>query len=277
MAQAYRRLGCADVVVVEGAGRLLAREEPFAGEELRDAFAAEGITVVTGARMIAARRQGGDGPVVVSLQDGREFTGDEILVAVGRRPATAGIGLDTVGLEPGRPVRVDGQLRAVGAAGDWLYAIGDCNGLAPLTHMGKYHARVAAAAILGREVTDVASHGIVPRVTFTDPQVCAVGPTEAEARDAGLNVTVVRTPTGHVAGAYTQGVEFRGTSQLDHPRLIVDVRLMIRVAERRAGHVLVQVPIKIAIVGCQHVRQFSVHPQILRSVGVPRLIGLAIT
>jgi dihydrolipoamide dehydrogenase len=214
MAQAYRRLGCADVVVVEGAGRLLAREEPFAGEELRDAFAAEGITVVTGARMIAARRQGGDGPVVVSLQDGREFTGDEILVAVGRRPATAGIGLDTVGLEPGRPVRVDGQLRAVGAAGDWLYAIGDCNGLAPLTHMGKYHARVAAAAILGREVTDVASHGIVPRVTFTDPQVCAVGPTEAEARDAGLNVTVVRTPTGHVAGAYTQGVEFRGTSQL---------------------------------------------------------------
>jgi dihydrolipoamide dehydrogenase len=200
--------------VVEGAGRLLAREEPFAGEELRDAFAAEGITVVTGARMIAARRQGGDGPVVASLQDGREFTGDEILVAVGRRPATAGIGLDTVGLEPGRPVRVDSQLRAVDAGGGWLYAIGDCNGLAPLTHMGKYHARVAAAAILGREVTDVASHGIVPRVTFTDPQVCAVGPTEAEARDAGLNVTVVRTPTGHVAGAYTQGVEFRGTSQL---------------------------------------------------------------
>jgi dihydrolipoamide dehydrogenase len=214
MAQAYRRLGCADVVVVEGAGRLLAREEPFAGEELRDAFAAEGITVVTGARMIAARRQGGDGPVVVSLQDGREFTGDEILVAVGRRPATAGIGLDTVGLEPGRPVGVDGQLRAVGTAGGWLYAIGDCNGLAPLTHMGKYHARVAAAAILGREVTDVASHGIVPRVTFTDPQVCAVGPTEAEARDAGLNVKVVRTPTGHVAGAYTQGVDIRGTSQL---------------------------------------------------------------
>jgi dihydrolipoamide dehydrogenase len=214
MAQAYRRLGCADVVVVEGAGRLLAREEPFAGEELRDAFAAEGITVVTGARMIAARRQGGDGPVVVSLQDGREFTGDEILVAVGRRPATAGIGLDTVGLEPGRPVGVDGQLRAVGAGGGWLYAIGDCNGLAPLTHMGKYHARVAAAAILGREVTDVASHGIVPRVTFTDPQVCAVGPTEAEARDAGLNVTVVRTPTGHVAGAYTQGIDIRGTSQL---------------------------------------------------------------
>jgi dihydrolipoamide dehydrogenase len=80
--------------------------------------------------------------------------------------------------------------------------------------MGKYHARVAAAAILGREVTDVASHGIVPRVTFTDPQVCAVGPTEAEARDAGLNVTVVRTPTGHVAGAYTQGVDIGGTSQL---------------------------------------------------------------
>ena len=76
---------------------------------------------------------------MAKLADGREFTGDEILVAVGRRPATAGIGLEHVGLEPGRPVRVDGQLRAVGVPGGWLYAIGDCNGLAPLTHMGKYH------------------------------------------------------------------------------------------------------------------------------------------
>jgi len=214
MAQAFKRLGCEQVVVIEGAKRLLAREEPFACEELRAAFEAEGITVVTGARMTAARRQGSDGPVVASLQDGRDFTGDEILVAVGRRPATAGIGLETLGLEPGRPVQVDGQLRAVGVDGGWLYAIGDCNGLAPLTHMGKYHGRIAAAAILGSQVTDVASHGIVPRVTFTDPQVCAVGRTEAEARAAGLDITVVRTPTGEVPGAYVLGNGIRGTSQL---------------------------------------------------------------
>ena len=210
MAQAFKRLGCEDVVVLEGAERLLAREEPFAGEEVRAAFEAEGITVVTGVRMTAARRLGRDGPVVANVADGREFTGDEILVAVGRRPATAGIGVETAGLEPGRPVRVDGQLRAVGVPGGWLYAIGDCNGLAPLTHMGKYHGRVAAAAILA----DVASHGIVPRVIFTDPQVCAVGRTAAEARAAGLHVTEVSTPTGDVPGAYTQGDGIHGTSQL---------------------------------------------------------------
>jgi len=214
MAQAFKRLGCAEVVILEGAGRLLAREEPFAGEELRAAFGAEGITVVTGARMTAARRVGSGGPVVATLADGREFTGDEILVSVGRRPATVGLGLECVGLEPGRPVPVDGQLRAAGVAGGWLYAIGDCNGLAPFTHMGKYHGRVAAAAILGREVADAASHTIVPRVTFTDPQVCAVGRTEAEARAAGLRVTVVTTATGEVPGAYTQGNGVGGTSQL---------------------------------------------------------------
>jgi pyruvate/2-oxoglutarate dehydrogenase complex dihydrolipoamide dehydrogenase (E3) component len=162
LAQAFRRLGC-ELVVLEGADRLLAREEPFAGEEVRAAFEAEGITVVTGARMTAAGRPGSDGPVVAGLEDGREFTDDEILVAVGRRPSTADLGLETVGLEPGRPVAVDDRLRAVGVDGGWLYAIGDCNGLAPLTHMGKYQGRVAAAVICGREVTDLASRRVVPR------------------------------------------------------------------------------------------------------------------
>ena len=214
MAQGFKRLGSEKVVVLEGSDRLLAREEPFAGEEVRAAFEAEGITVVTGVRMTAARRVDRDGPVVAGLADGREFTGDEILVAVGRRPATAGLGLEHVGLEPGLPVRVDAALRAVGVPGGWLYAIGDCNGLAPLTHMGKYHGRIAAAAILGREAADVVSHAGVPRVTFTDPQVCAVGRTAAEARADGLHVTVVSTPTGEVPGAYTQGNGVRGTSQL---------------------------------------------------------------
>jgi pyruvate/2-oxoglutarate dehydrogenase complex dihydrolipoamide dehydrogenase (E3) component len=224
LAQAFKRLGCEQVVVLEGADRLLAREEPFAGEEVAAAFEAEGIAVVTGVRMTAASRQGSDGPVVAGLEDGREFTGDEILVAVGRRPATTDLGLETVGLEPGRPVPVDDRLRAVGVDGGWLYAIGDCNGLAPLTHMGKYQGRVAAAVICGREVTDVASHRVVPRVTFTDPQVCAVGLTEAEARAAGIDVAVVATPTGDVPGAYTLGDGIAGTSQLvidDRRRVVV--------------------------------------------------------
>jgi pyruvate/2-oxoglutarate dehydrogenase complex dihydrolipoamide dehydrogenase (E3) component len=223
MAQAFKRLGCEQVTVLESAERLLAREEPFAGEQLRAAFEAEGIAVVTGAHVGAVQRQGGDGPVVATLEDGRQFSGDEILVGVGRQPSTVGLGLEAVGLEPGRTVDVDGQLRAVGVDGGWLYAIGDCNGLAPLTHMGKYHARIAAAAILGQQVTDVASHGIVPRVTFTDPQVCAVGPTEAQARAAGLRVTAVRTATGDVPGAYVQGNGIAGTCQL----LIDDARRVV--------------------------------------------------
>jgi len=224
MAQAFMRLGSEDVVVLEGAERLLAREEPFAGEELRVAFDAEGITVMTSVRVIAARRRGKDGPVVAQLADGREFAGDEILVSVGRRPATAGIGLENAGLEPGRPVSVDGRMRAIGVDGGWLYAIGDCNGLAPFTHMGKYHGRVAASAILGKVVADMASDSVVPRVTFTDPQVCAVGHTAAQARTAGLNITVVSAPTGAVPGAYTQGNGIRGTSQLvidDDRRVVV--------------------------------------------------------
>jgi len=180
--------------------------------------------VVTGVRMTAARRLGRDGPVVATVADGREFTGDEILVAVGRRPATAGLGLERVGLEPGRPVRVDQALRAIGVRGGWLYAIGDCNGLAPLTHMGKYHGRIAAASILGEDAADVVSGAVVPRVTFTDPQVCAVGRTAAEARATGLRVTVISAPTGEVPGAYTQGNGISGTSQLvidDDTRTVV--------------------------------------------------------
>jgi len=222
LAQAFRRLGAEEVTVVEGADRLLAREEPFASEEVEAAFEAEGITVITGARMVAARRDGRDGPVVATLEGGRELVGDDILVAVGRRPATADLGLETVGLEPGQPVAVDDRLRA-GVDGGWLYAVGDCNGRAPLTHMGKYHGRVAGDVILGRDAADLAGQEMVPRVTFTDPQVCAVGLTEAQARDKGLEVTVVRYGTGDVPGAYTLGNGVHGTSQLvvDDARRVV--------------------------------------------------------
>jgi pyruvate/2-oxoglutarate dehydrogenase complex dihydrolipoamide dehydrogenase (E3) component len=206
MAQAFRRLGADEVTLVEAAERLLPNEEPFAGDQVKAAFEAEGITVITGVKLTACRRNGET--VTGTLEDGREITADEILVAVGRRPATADLGLETVGLEPGEYVQVDDQLRA---QGDWLYAVGDCNGRALLTHMGKYQARLAGDVILGK---DVAATAPVPRVTFTDPQVCAVGPTEAQARAAGIDVRVVTYPTGDVAGASTLGRDVKGTSQL---------------------------------------------------------------
>jgi len=213
MAQAFRRLGAEEVAVIEAAPRLLVREEPFAGDEVDAALRAEGIGIHVGVTVNEVRRSG-DGPVTVVLEGGVELTGDELLVATGRRPSTDDLGLETVGLEPGRFVTVDDQLRADGVDGGWLYAVGDCNGRALLTHMGKYQARIAADVILGKDATDVADHGAVPRVTFTDPQVCAVGLTEAQARDAGVDVRVVRYPTGGVAGASVLGDEFAGSSQL---------------------------------------------------------------
>jgi pyruvate/2-oxoglutarate dehydrogenase complex dihydrolipoamide dehydrogenase (E3) component len=223
MAQALKRLGTEQVTVIERGPRLLVREEPFAGEEVAAAFEAEGIAVVTGVRCTAVHRSGSDGPVVARLEDGRELSGDEILVAVGRRPNTGNIGLDRIGLESGRYLAVDERLRVSGVAGAWLYAVGDCNGLALFTHMGKYQGRIAGDVILGKEITDIADHGIVPRVTFTDPQVAAVGPTEAEAREQGIRVRSVSFGTGDVAGAYTQGNGIKGTSHLviDEDRRVV--------------------------------------------------------
>jgi dihydrolipoamide dehydrogenase len=222
MAQAFKRLGAEQVVVVEAGERLLAREEPFAGDEVRESFEAEGIVVETGVRVTQTRRD--RTKLAVTLSDGREIATEQILIGVGRRPNTADVGLDTIGLEPGKFVSVDERLRAVGVDGDWLYAVGDCTGLALLTHMGKYQGRVAGDVILGKDVRDVADHKAIPRVTFTDPQVAAVGLTEAQARERGLTVRVVRYGTGDVAGAYTRGNGIKGTSQLvvdEHRRVIV--------------------------------------------------------
>jgi dihydrolipoamide dehydrogenase len=214
LAQAFSRLGTAEVTVVEGAPRLLPREEPFAGEEVAAAFTSEGIEVRLGTPLSAVRRDGTDGPVRATLADGEELVADEILVATGRRPRTADVGLESVGLQPGRPVPVDDRLRALGVSGEWLYAIGDCTGLAPFTHMGKYHARVAADVITGRDVRDRAGRDAVPRVTFTDPQVAAVGLTAAEAAERGLRVRVVDVATGEVPGSYVLGEGLGGTTRL---------------------------------------------------------------
>jgi len=211
LAQAYRRLG-SEVTLVEGGPRLLGREEPFAGEEVREAFEAEGIAVLLEARAAAASRM--NGTVTLTLEDGRELGGDELLVGVGRRPSTNDLGLENVRLQTGGIVEVDDSLRVTGVEGGWLYAVGDVNGRAPLTHMGKYHGRLAADAILGKEVRAIADDRALPRVTFTDPQIAAVGLTEAQARERGIDVGAVEYGTGDVAGAYTRGNGIKGTSKL---------------------------------------------------------------
>src|SRR5207253_7500288 len=142
---------------------------PFAGQEVREAFEAEGIRVITGARMTSVDRPAAAAPLRATLDDGTVIEADEILVAVGRKPHTGDLGLDTVGLEPGKPVAVDERLRATGVAGGWLYAVGYCNGLSLLTHLGKYQARIAGDGILGKDARALASRDIVPRVTFPAP------------------------------------------------------------------------------------------------------------
>ncbi|MCK9894593.1 NAD(P)/FAD-dependent oxidoreductase [Frankia sp. AgB32] len=244
LAQAFRRLGSEKVTLVEGSPRLLAREEEFAGEQVAVSFAADGITVLVGTRVSEVRRARTDvdqplGPVTVTLDRGHRPAGtdvntsaaadgeaptsleaDEILVAAGRTPATAELGLAAFGLRPDGFIEVDDQLRAVGVADGWLYAVGDVNGRALLTHMGKYQARIAADVITGRRdpagqaARDVADGSAVPRVTFTDPQVSAVGLTERAARAAGLSVRAVSVATGGVAGASVRGEGTAGTSMI---------------------------------------------------------------
>jgi dihydrolipoamide dehydrogenase len=224
MAQAWRRLGAAEVTIIEALDRLVANEEPFVGEELRQAFEAEGIRVVTGTKVVRAEREADDAPVTVTLEDGRRQTGDELVVAVGRRPRTENIGLETIGLEPGRYIEVDDQLRATAVPGGWLYAIGDCNGRALLTHMGKYQGRIATDVIRGRTVEAWADHSAVPRVVFTDPEVASVGLTERAAREQGIDVRTVSSPLESVAAASVSGEGITGTAQLvidDERRVVV--------------------------------------------------------
>lgn len=213
MAQAFRRLGASEVTIVEMADRLLATEEPFVGQQLREAFEADGITVHVDARAVRARRDGTDGPVTLSLADGTELEGDELLVATGRRPNTSDLGLDSIGLEPGKWIETDDQLRAVGADG-WLYAIGDVNGRALLTHHGKYQARLVGDHLAGKQVTARADHQAVVRVVFTDPQIAAVGLTEAGAREQGVGSSTLSYGIGDVAGGALLGKDVSGTAHL---------------------------------------------------------------
>jgi pyruvate/2-oxoglutarate dehydrogenase complex dihydrolipoamide dehydrogenase (E3) component len=224
MAQAWKRLGAREVTVVDAAERLVSNLEPFAGDELRAAFEDEGIVVITGVKAVRAERASDREPVTLTLDDGRTLTGDELLVAVGRRANTTDVGVEAVGLEPGEPIDVDDQLRAKGVPGGWLYAVGDVNGRALLTHMGKYQARIAADVILkGSSAEAWADHRAVPSVVFTDPQLASVGLTEREARERGIDVRVVHYGTGDVSGCKLHGLGISGTSQfvIDEARRVI--------------------------------------------------------
>lgn len=218
MAQAWKTLGSEQVIVVEMADRLLPREEQFVGEELAVAFDRIGIEVMTGMKLTSVEREADDAPVLATIETTEgtvELVADEIVVAVGRRPLTGDIGLETVGLERGRYIDVDNHLRATGVDGGWLYVVGDANGRALLTHTGKYQARIAGLAIAGNTETkawgDVQA---IPRVVFTNPQIAAVGLTEADARDAGHNVHTVDYNTGWTAAAAALGRGYKGTARL---------------------------------------------------------------
>jgi pyruvate/2-oxoglutarate dehydrogenase complex dihydrolipoamide dehydrogenase (E3) component len=216
MAQAYGSLG-SHVTLVEHGDRLIAREEPFASDDVEQSLREKGVDVMLGTGATAVRAEGGE--VTVELDEGGPVRADELLVALGRKLNSEDIGLDTVGLEPGQPVEVDDSMRAKDS--DWLYAIGDVNGRALLTHMGKYQARIAADVILGSPGGCIATNADgarSPRVIFTDPHVAAVGYTLDAAQQDGLNVRAVDVSTQGSAGASFYGRDdARGTT-----RLVVD-------------------------------------------------------
>ena len=229
----------ASVTILQSGPRLLPRTEPFAHELVSKRLEEAGVRVRTNAKVERVERvtvnEAGvgrihGGPVTVTV-DGEDLVVDEVLVAAGRVVGTADIGLDTVGLgklaEHRSPIPVDEQLTVRDVNGDWLYAVGDVNGLALLTHMGKYQARVCGAVIAARaegapmdsvRYRDYADTRAVPQVIFTDPQVAAVGLSEQEAVTAGIDVETVEVDLGSLAATYIQRQDYRGRAKLviDH-------------------------------------------------------------
>ncbi|RJL30019.1 dihydrolipoyl dehydrogenase family protein [Bailinhaonella thermotolerans] len=229
MATAWSGLGSRVTMLVRG-DALLTGWEPFAGESVARGLAELGVDVRFGVSATRVSRDSGTGEVTVTLDDGGTVTADELLVAAGRTPRTTDLGLERVlpGADGG-PLGVDDTCRVTAAEGGWLYAVGDANGRALLTHMGKYQARACAAAIAeraaGREPaagtyaawSAGADHAAVPQVVFTSPEAASVGLTEHEARRRGMRVRVSEYPIGSVAGAYLHADDYAG-----HAKMVVD-------------------------------------------------------
>ncbi len=186
LAQMLRRFG-ADVTLVESSEKLLGREDPRVGELIAEALREDGIDVRVGSRADSVVREG-NGRRTVSLENGGDVSGAELLIAVGRRPRTEDLGLEAAGIAPGKggEVRVDERCRA----GEGVWAIGDVTGAMPFTHVASYQARVACADILGREAR--ADYTAIPRVVFSDPEIAAVGLSADDARSQGIDVVTSR-------------------------------------------------------------------------------------
>jgi len=233
MAAAWSALGSRVTLISRGG--LLDRVPQFAGELVAAGLRDAGVDVRTGANVTAAARAG-DGPVALTLDDGSAVEADEVLSAVGRYPKTADIGLPSAGLEDGSWLEVDDTMRVTAVPGGWLYAAGDVNHLALLTHMGKYQARICGDAIAaraaGREPTvrDIASRTRVPQVVFTIPEVAAVGLTAPQAEAAGMRIRVVEYEIENVAGAGLFADDYRG-----HAQLVVDEDRQVIVGLTLAG------------------------------------------
>jgi len=230
MATAYASFGTKVTMVVRGSG-LLGGQEPFAGELVQAALEKAGVAIRLGAEATSASRS--DAGVELHLSDGASVTADEVLVAIGRTPRTGDLGLETIGLPAGEWLRVDDTMRVEGF--DWLYAVGDVNHRALLTHQGKYQARAAgdviAARAQGGAVDDApwgrhvatADHEAVPQVTFTDPEVASVGLTAAAAEKAGYRTRVIDYDLSWIAGASAHADHYEGQARavIDEDRQVV--------------------------------------------------------
>jgi pyruvate/2-oxoglutarate dehydrogenase complex dihydrolipoamide dehydrogenase (E3) component len=226
-------LGAEEVTVIARSPTLLRGKERFVGELMTDRFAALGITVLLDAEVDSVQRPAArdtgigkihGGPATIAV-GGSTFEVDEIVVAAGRAPASADLGLERVGLDVSRSrgyLNTDDHMAVIGG-GDWLYAIGDVCGRALLTHIGKYQGRIAGAVIAARaeerpldgpRYRDIADDAIVPAVIFTDPQVATVGVTEAEARDRGVDVETLEYDMGTIRGAALLRDDYVGRAKL---------------------------------------------------------------
>ena len=236
MATAYAGLG-STVTLIARHG-LLERMEPFAGEQVADGLRGLGVDVRLNSSTTAVRREGDR--VTLTLDDGDEIRAAEVLVATGRAPRSADIGLEVAGLEPGRSIEVDDTMRVPGS--EWLYAVGDVNGRALLTHQGKYQARAAGDVIAARSRGEVvaddawgrhvatADHAAVPQVVFSEPEVASVGTTADAARAAGRQIEVIDYDLGAVSGAGLHADGYQGTA-----RMVVDTEREVVVGVTLVG------------------------------------------
>ncbi|MFI9388501.1 dihydrolipoyl dehydrogenase family protein [Kutzneria sp. NPDC052558] len=237
LAQAWRRLGSEVDLVISG-DRPLPKLEPIAGELVAEGLIEDGVRVHTGAKAVRVSRDGSE--ISLGLADGTVLKADELLVAVGRRPATTDLGVETLGLKPGDNLHVDDSGLVSGVDGQWLYAAGDVTGRALLTHQGKYAARVVGDVIAARakgpvdaspwsQYAATADHASVPAVVFTDPEVASVGRTAAQAAAAGIETRVVDLDIA-VAGSSVHADGYRGKT-----RMVVDEQRRVLVGVTFVG------------------------------------------